>query len=267
MIKVIYHGNCNDGFCCAYILHKIMPSAEFIPFNYGEEIDFDKLSPDDLIYMVDFSFKRPILEHLSKLVKCITIIDHHTTAQQEFTDLPKNVSIIFDIRHSAAYLVAESFSLPKDNMVMYTQDRDLWKFELEESKAINEYISLKKKTFEDWEHLEYDLENQLELVILIGGHLIDYKQVQIENSVKFATSAKFIGYNVGIVNSTVNFSEVAGKLAETHDFGMCWFKRQDGLYQYSLRSKGDFDVSKIAQLFGGGGHKNAAGFESKGLLC
>jgi nanoRNase/pAp phosphatase (c-di-AMP/oligoRNAs hydrolase) len=28
----------------------------------------------------------------------------------------------------------------------------------------------------------------------------------------------------------------------------------------SLRSKGDFDVSAIAKRFGGGGHKNAAGF-------
>jgi nanoRNase/pAp phosphatase (c-di-AMP/oligoRNAs hydrolase) len=28
-----------------------------------------------------------------------------------------------------------------------------------------------------------------------------------------------------------------------------------------LRSNGDYDVSAIAKAFGGGGHKNAAGFE------
>jgi phosphoesterase RecJ-like protein len=33
-----------------------------------------------------------------------------------------------------------------------------------------------------------------------------------------------------------------------------------------LRSIGDFDVSKIALEFGGGGHKNAAGFSGKSLL-
>jgi len=33
-----------------------------------------------------------------------------------------------------------------------------------------------------------------------------------------------------------------------------------GKYKFSLRSKGDFDVSKIALRYGGGGHKNAAGF-------
>lgn len=271
MIKVIYHGNCNDGFCCAYIMHKVMPDAEFIPFSYGKELDFDKFNTSDLVYMVDFSFKKPVIEHLSKLVKCIIVIDHHTTAEQELKNLPKNVKCVFNMKHSGAYLVAEYFQLPIDNMVRYTQDRDLWHFALEESKSINEYISLKPKTFQDWEHLEYDLENQLELVILIGGHLIDYKQRQIENSLKGANSTGFkVGermYAVGAINSTVNFSEVAGELAKIYDFGICWFKRTDGLYQYSLRSKGDFDVSKIAQHFGGGGHKNAAGFESKELLC
>jgi nanoRNase/pAp phosphatase (c-di-AMP/oligoRNAs hydrolase) len=31
--------------------------------------------------------------------------------------------------------------------------------------------------------------------------------------------------------------------------------------EFSLRSLGDFDVSEIAKEFGGGGHKNAAGFK------
>ena len=35
-------------------------------------------------------------------------------------------------------------------------------------------------------------------------------------------------------------------------------------YKISLRSNEDVDVSKIAQFFGGGGHKKAAGFSMKG---
>src|SRR6056297_218893 len=37
-------------------------------------------------------------------------------------------------------------------------------------------------------------------------------------------------------------------------------KEVDDSVKVSMRSKGDFDVSKIAGIFGGGGHKNAAGF-------
>ena len=42
---------------------------------------------------------------------------------------------------------------------------------------------------------------------------------------------------------------------------MGWFERGDGKIQFSLRSNGDIDVSAIAKIYNGGGHKNAAGFQ------
>ena len=36
------------------------------------------------------------------------------------------------------------------------------------------------------------------------------------------------------------------------------------MYKVSLRSKDTVDVSRIAQYFGGGGHKKAAGFSMAG---
>ena len=40
----------------------------------------------------------------------------------------------------------------------------------------------------------------------------------------------------------------------------------NGFWKVSLRSKGNVNVAKIAELYGGGGHKNAAGFKIKGSL-
>jgi hypothetical protein len=45
-------------------------------------------------------------------------------------------------------------------------------------------------------------------------------------------------------------------------FGLLWSVASDGKVYCSLRSNGDYDVSAIAKKFGGGGHKNAAGFET-----
>ena len=45
------------------------------------------------------------------------------------------------------------------------------------------------------------------------------------------------------------------------DFAASYFRTLKGEWQFSLRSVGDFDVSRVAQAFGGGGHKNAAGFK------
>lgn len=39
---------------------------------------------------------------------------------------------------------------------------------------------------------------------------------------------------------------------------------RDGIFRVSLRSKGDVDVSGIAESYGGGGHKNAAGCRVEG---
>ena len=36
------------------------------------------------------------------------------------------------------------------------------------------------------------------------------------------------------------------------------------LYRVSLRSKGDINVAKVAERFGGGGHRNAAGLRVDG---
>jgi phosphoesterase RecJ-like protein len=44
-------------------------------------------------------------------------------------------------------------------------------------------------------------------------------------------------------------------------------EREDGKIKGSLRSKKLLDVSKIAENFGGGGHKRAAGFEFSGTLA
>lgn len=57
-------------------------------------------------------------------------------------------------------------------------------------------------------------------------------------------------------------SEVVGELAEGASFAAAWHETADGRVAYSLRSRGDTgaDVSVIARAFGGGGHRNAAGF-------
>ncbi len=41
-------------------------------------------------------------------------------------------------------------------------------------------------------------------------------------------------------------------------------QKEDGTYKVSLRSRGEVDIEKIARHYGGGGHRNAAGFSHDG---
>jgi nanoRNase/pAp phosphatase (c-di-AMP/oligoRNAs hydrolase) len=68
-----------------------------------------------------------------------------------------------------------------------------------------------------------------------------------------------------VVNCAYFFSEACAMLLERYPdapFSAYYFDRADGLRQWGLRSIGSFDVSKIAAKFGGGGHRNAAGFQT-----
>ena len=71
------------------------------------------------------------------------------------------------------------------------------------------------------------------------------------------------------VNATEQYaSEVGNILAkQSGTYGAVWTYKGAGKYKVSLRSVKEFDVLLIAKLYGGGGHKNAAGFyvdENKG---
>lgn len=46
-------------------------------------------------------------------------------------------------------------------------------------------------------------------------------------------------------------------------FVHAWWQNSNGTFVHRLRSRGEVDVSRIAQLFGGGGHKNAAGYQTE----
>lgn len=66
-----------------------------------------------------------------------------------------------------------------------------------------------------------------------------------------------------IVDNTLSISDENGDVLP--DFAAVWtynFVRDE--IKVSLRSVGDIDVSSVAKLFGGGGHKNASGFSLYG---
>ncbi len=64
------------------------------------------------------------------------------------------------------------------------------------------------------------------------------------------------------ISHAENASNMARSLA-TVEVGVLLREEEDGRIKVSLRSKNYVDVSKIAKMFGGGGHKRAAGFTSR----
>jgi uncharacterized protein len=256
---VIYHAGCWDGFCAAWVARSALGECEFVPTNYGEQPP--EVTGRD-VFILDFSFPRPVMLAMLGSAKSLLCLDHHKTAEEALRGLD---FCRFDMNKSGARLTWEHFYPDTKSpwLVDYTEDRDLWLWELPRSRAINASLRTHPLDFELWDKLGDDLRGfAVPNVLAVEGEAILRSEEQIvRQHVHNAQETTIDGHRVLIVNATCYVSEIAGSLANRRPFGVVWFEGDDNERVYSLRSdENGIDVSEIAKAHGGGGHARAAGF-------
>lgn len=281
----IYHANCADGFTAAWIIHTHFNGN--VDFHPGVYQDAPPNVTGREVILVDFSYKRPIMERMIQDAAKVTIIDHHKSAIEDLAGL--NCPKYFDVTHSGAMLTwkyfqpiqAEFSDAPK--LVQYVEDRDLWKFQLCDSRSINAWIFSYDYSFENWDTMAHQLEDfHGEMDAAKAGIAIERKHHKdVAELVKvtkrhmyFVTPLGPVVLPVACVPYTL-VSDAGHLLATeaTHGTSACYWDTPEGRC-FGLRStEQGLDVSEIAKLYGGGGHKHAAGFRvpfaelaEKGLL-
>ena len=124
-------------------------------------------------------------------------------------------------------------------------------------------IDTYEKTFEKWEEI-HNLLNSIDGYNGLrsdGLAILRYKNMLIQKISKNSYKTKIDGYNVNVVNSCILQSEIGSYILEEDDDVCLIYYEKDSSLRCSLRSKDSSpDVSKIAEKFSGGGHRNAAGF-------
>lgn len=255
----IYHHGCADGFAAAWAVRKHYGDGEvdFHPGIYGEP-------PPDVtgrvVILVDFSYKRPVLLQMCEQAECVLIIDHHKTAAADLVDLPGNAVTIFDMARSGAMLAWDHFFPGKLPPVLFDhiQDRDLWQFKLRGTREITAALYSYPMEFAIWDDMmEKLLTLHSEGTAILRKHDADVDALALG----CRRMAWFRGCPAPIANVPYMYaSDVAGRLAEGHAFAATYYDDTDGR-RWSLRSTQEgADVAQIAEAFGGGGHKHAAGF-------
>lgn len=264
---VIYHGKCYDGFTAAWVARQAMPDCELFEGFYGEEPPYDK-ARERHVYVVDFSYPREHMEKLNAytgMTGSLTVLDHHKTAREACIGLP---FCEFDMERSGAGMTWDYFmDPPRPWLVDRVEDRDLWRFAKSSTKEAHAYLTSLPMTMRMWDlAMSEDPARIIEQGAAIRRSIDQYCE-------KAAQEARLIdidGLHVAAVNVPYqNASEMADVLLRDHPachMSMGYFQRADGKWQYSLRSRTDFDVSEVAKRFGGGGHAQAAGFETATLL-
>lgn len=261
----IYHGKCDDGFGAAYaIWKKYGNGVEYYPGVYQAQ-------PPDVyhrvVFIVDFSYKRPVMERICRRASSVTILDHHVTAKDDLEGLDKwaaeqglSVDLEFDMERSGAMMSWQHFhpGVAPPRLIEYIQDRDLFRKALPGGDQFTIALRAYPQDFLVWNGFD------VEALIAEGDPMLRYYRTQVEALKSSAWKSRLAGYDIPIVNAPYAFaSEVAGELAEGEPFAACFFI-VDAFMNFSLRSRpGMVDVSEIAKKFGGGGHKHAAGFRVK----
>jgi len=265
----IYHASCMDGFGAAWVVYqKFANSCEYVPAQYGED-------PPDVVgkevFLVDFSYKKDVMVRMAKQAKRFTIIDHHKTAQSELQQLLETqgnpeINGIFDMNHSGAILTWKWFFPDYDAplFLKYIQDRDLWSWNLDHSKEINLAMATYQRDFGTWNRQFGKLHTNLDFGSLRdqGRALVRDQDAAVASMVARAWEIQICSFVVPTVNCTgKHISELGNVLCKGKPFSATYFDMRDERI-YSLRSdENGEDVSKIAAVFGGGGHKHAAGFK------
>jgi oligoribonuclease NrnB/cAMP/cGMP phosphodiesterase (DHH superfamily) len=265
-IVVLYHAECSDGFGAAWSAWKRFgDKAQYIPVRHGAP------PPDGLagkkVIIADFAYPRETLLALEKTVKTIRVLDHHETAQADIGDLS---FVTFDMKRSGAGITWDTLhkDYPRPMLINYIEDRDLWKWKYDESRAILAALDLVPQTFEAWSEFAASIENtqvniaRRDAVIAKGNGILEYKHYLITQTSNKAQMQKVCGFDVPVLNSYLFRSELGAHLAKGHPFALIWFQCETGERIYSARStlEGE-NVAKIAEKFGGGGHARSSGFK------
>jgi oligoribonuclease NrnB/cAMP/cGMP phosphodiesterase (DHH superfamily) len=279
----IYHAPCQDGFTAAWAIWRRWPDVEFVPGVYGQDPP-DVTGKDVLI--VDFSYRRPVLEKLARSARWITILDHHKSALEDLapwacapfdeTDgkalglaAPGNIQARFDMTKSGAMLAWEYAhpGQPIPKLVQHVQDRDLWRFELHGTREVCAEIFSRPYGFDVWSDLAFALdEPDLWARCFVAGEAIERKHHKdVAELLEMTTRRMIIGGElVEVANLPYTMSsDAANMLAASGigSFGACYYDNAEGKRVFSLRSVADgADVQAIAVRYGGGGHARAAGF-------
>lgn len=296
---VIYHANCADGFSAAWVFYDHGRTAE-VAYDFHPGI-YNKPPPDVSgrdVYLVDFSYKRDVVAKMCETANNVILIDHHKTAIDDlgfivdegspefkhnfhwFVDIERSGAMLaWDYLHNTKFFVNDPYDIdmmyrPGDNayeppplLLDHIQDRDLWKFKLAGTREISADVFSYEYTFENWDRLMKATGLDL-LKMTASGAAIERKHHKdIKELLNVAQRYLYIGgHRVPVASLPYTLASDAGHamasgFEDGKAFAACYYDTADSRI-FSLRSTDNgMDVSAIAVGYGGGGHKNAAGFK------
>lgn len=281
LIKLFTHTDL-DGVGCAILAKLAFGNNVSItycnnPNALEDELLTNDLSSYDNVFITDLSFTRPCMLYENLSLSKFMLIDHHKTAEwlndYDFatvrvkyknkltcgTELFYNYLVKHDLISTKPYFV-EQIRL-YDTWDWYKSNNNTPKYlnDLLYIRGISEFVDM---------YVDRLKRHDVSALTIFNGDdlkMLAYEQKQIDNYLnkKCASATEIIFANHKCMLSFADRyqSALGNKLCNIKDYinMSVMINIDEGIV--SLRSIGDIDVGEIAKQYGGGGHKNAAGFK------
>lgn len=266
----IYHANCADGFGAAWVVRRWFGTdVEFYAARHGEPAP--EVSGQHVV-IVDFAYSFDVLSAMASTALSVLVIDHHKTAQADLADVKpvpdrqqpgplEGLHAVFDMNRSGAGLTWDYYfkDKPRPDLINHIEDRDLWLFKLEGTREITANLFSHPQDFEVWDEL---MATPVSALRDEGAAIERSRRKELADLLRTTQRRLVIGgFDVPAANLPFTHASDAGNLmCADEPFAAIYWDTPKGR-SFSLRSTdAGEDVSAIARHFGGGGHRNAAGF-------
>lgn len=262
---ILYHGSgCPDGFGAAYAAwKKFGDTAEYLPLSRGDEPPVEVAAGAD-VYFLDFSYSRDVMDRFKEAATRLVVLDHHVGVKDVVEAMPEHV---FDNERSGAGIAWDYFhpGTPRPKLLDYIEDGDLFRFTYPESRAIGTYLEVQPFEFAGWDEIVRKFDDPASYAAMLekAEHYAEYFELLAKLSADHAKLVSFEGYEVyyATTHPLKSMKSLVGNILakKKGPFAIVVTAHPDG-YGVSIRGDGTVDLTKIAQKFGGNGHRDAAGF-------
>ena len=263
---IVYHAHCADGIGAAWAAHCEFPYAQLYAAGYQKQLsdEFLNLITNAVVLIVDFSFDVEATKTICEKAKYVELLDHHVTSLDKLKgfEAPNFDMSSCRIDRSGCGIVWNWLHLnePMPPLLKHVEDRDLWHFTYPETKQVMAGFFSYELDIQLFDRFAYNVKP-----LMAAGEVASrIEQKHIKSIIKQCKREVTIGdYKIALVNCNGMFaSELGSQLASEYHIVVTYFDDDENTRKFSLRSKGDVNVSNICKHFGGGGHKNAAGYVS-----
>jgi oligoribonuclease NrnB/cAMP/cGMP phosphodiesterase (DHH superfamily) len=262
-----YHNDADGRSSGAIVRRALGPGTRLQEINYGDPVPWEAVEKAEHVIMVDFSLSLAEMERLAR-GRRFTWIDHHISAINSLQEAATHWEGLRDLSEAACVLTWRYYypNLPVPQSILLIGDRDIWANLLPDSAAFGEGLNQQNAHPENdqlWTPLLDDDPQAVQALISYGSVLREARLRDIRRFVsRYGQKATFEGCSTLIVNrrGDGDLGEQIRKLG--YQIAYCYIEGpQEGkLVTFVTLFSDQVDVSAIAQKYGGGGHRGAAGF-------